>query len=211
MPRSSQSEEERAETRRRILAAARALFQEEGIEAVSMRAIGRRVGLTAAALYGYFPSKAALLRGLWHDALGDLTARLRAISAGLSDPIAAIRALAEAYAAFAGEDQVRFRVLFRHDEAISEEEWPEIHAPYLLLREQVAEAMRRGRFGAAEDPDLLAQAIWGAAHGVLALQADCREFEFRPMKLLVATVLEAMLAGLTAEPVVQGRNAPCAG
>lgn len=220
MPRSSQSEQERAQTRGRILDAARALFQEGGIEAVSTRAIGRRVGLTAAALYAYFPSKGALLRGLWRDALQDLTARLRAISAGHPDPIATIRALAEAYTAFAEEDPVRFRVLFRHDEAVPIAEQPDLYAPYLLLRDQVDTAMGQGLFPGQDDPDLLAQAIWGAVHGVLALQNDCLDFSFRPLRRLVTTVLEAMIAGLTRAATqgaarqgaaTQGRDAPCAG
>lgn len=199
MPRASHSEAEREQMRQRILAAARALFQEGGLEAVSMRAIGRRVGLTAAALYAYFPDKAELLRALWHDALHDLTVRLQRISAGEADPLAAIRALAAAYTDFAEEDPVRFRVLFLRADPTPEQtmaDQPDIYAPYLLLRAQIETALRRGLFGTATDADLVAQAIWGAVHGVLTLRTDCLDFSFRPLRPLVSLVVDTMIGGL---------------
>lgn len=47
--------------RERILRAAGQLFAEEGYEAVTMRAIAGRLGITAAGLYAHYPSKAAIL------------------------------------------------------------------------------------------------------------------------------------------------------
>ena len=53
-------ERERA-GRERILRAAGQLFAKEGYEAVTMRAIAGRIGITAAGLYAHYPSKAAIL------------------------------------------------------------------------------------------------------------------------------------------------------
>jgi AcrR family transcriptional regulator len=64
-------EERRAE----ILDAAIALADAEGLAAVTMRAVGERVGVTAMALYGYFPDKDSLL-----DAMADR------VIAGVPDP-----------------------------------------------------------------------------------------------------------------------------
>jgi len=50
--------------RRRILAAALELFLSEGYEAATVRAIGRRAGVSDSALYYYFESKAAILEAL---------------------------------------------------------------------------------------------------------------------------------------------------
>ncbi|WP_040688515.1 TetR/AcrR family transcriptional regulator, partial [Nocardiopsis lucentensis] len=52
------------ERREEILSVALRLSEEQGLAAVSMRAIGAGVGLTPMALYGYFESKDALLDGL---------------------------------------------------------------------------------------------------------------------------------------------------
>jgi AcrR family transcriptional regulator len=56
----------KAERRAEILDAAIALADAEGLAALTMRAVGKRVGVTAMALYGYFPDKDSLL-----DAMAD--------------------------------------------------------------------------------------------------------------------------------------------
>src|SRR5262245_10359539 len=50
--------------RRQILDAALAIADEEGLDAVSMRSVAARVGVSPMALYPYVGSKAALLDGL---------------------------------------------------------------------------------------------------------------------------------------------------
>jgi AcrR family transcriptional regulator len=57
-----------AEKRREIVECAAALFVEQGYDRASMSAISERVGGSKATLYGYFPSKEALLHAvLEHD------------------------------------------------------------------------------------------------------------------------------------------------
>ncbi|MBV9250203.1 MAG: TetR/AcrR family transcriptional regulator [Acetobacteraceae bacterium] len=55
------SAEAKAETRRKILEAAGALFRSHGVEAVGVDAIMHRAGLTHGGFYGHFPSKEALV------------------------------------------------------------------------------------------------------------------------------------------------------
>lgn len=202
MPRPSQTESERAQIRQRIIDAARTLFDETGIEGVSMRAIGRRVGLTAAALYAYFPSKSDLLKGIWEDAKADIERRLREISSATPDPLQAIRALGATYADFCLEDPVRFRVLFlwSSDEIRGDAQHPEEHGPYLVLRERVQQAIDQGLAPGHDDADLLAQIFWSAIHGVVSLQITCTDFSFQPAPLLVDTMLTTIAAGVLAGP-----------
>jgi AcrR family transcriptional regulator len=61
-----------ADRRQEILDAALALADEDGLDAVSMRAVAQRVGVTAMALYPHFSSKDALLDGLVGRVLADL-------------------------------------------------------------------------------------------------------------------------------------------
>ena len=61
-----------ADRRQEILDAALALADEDGLDAVSMRAVAQRVGVTAMALYPHFSSKDALLDGLVGRILADL-------------------------------------------------------------------------------------------------------------------------------------------
>ncbi len=61
-----------ADRRQEILDAALALADADGLDAVSMRAVAQRVGVTAMALYPHFSGKDALLDGLIGRVLADL-------------------------------------------------------------------------------------------------------------------------------------------
>ena len=63
----------REEVRQAILAAARDVMREQGVAALSLREVARRVQMQAPSLYAYFPSKMAL-----YDALFLMAVRLRA-------------------------------------------------------------------------------------------------------------------------------------
>jgi AcrR family transcriptional regulator len=58
--------------RQSALDAAMRLFQAHGLAGVTMRAVATEVGVSAMALYRYFPNKAGLLRGLWEFAITEL-------------------------------------------------------------------------------------------------------------------------------------------
>ncbi len=69
----SQTQRERkAETRARLLAAAAALFAEQGVDAVSVDAVAEAAGRTSGAVYSHFGSKQGLLLALldsWKDSV----------------------------------------------------------------------------------------------------------------------------------------------
>lgn len=58
-----------AEKRAAILAAARSVFEAEGLEGASLRSIAAKAGYTPAALYFHFDSKEALYDALLHDTI----------------------------------------------------------------------------------------------------------------------------------------------
>jgi AcrR family transcriptional regulator len=199
VPRAPQTEEQREIFRRRILDAAQELFDSSGIDAVSMRALGARVGLTASALYAYFPAKIDLLRALWWDALNDLQARMARLSECEPDPIAAIRGLGLAYVEFGLENPARFRVLFMADQGSFAEELKAAgiyHDAYRLFRERVTEAIGQGRLR-PNDSDLCAQSLWAGVHGAVNLINSSASFPFVSPSLLAATTIDALLVGLS--------------
>ncbi len=69
----SQTQHERkAETRARLLAAAAALFAEQGVDAVSVDAVAEAAGRTSGAVYSHFGSKQGMLLALldsWKDSV----------------------------------------------------------------------------------------------------------------------------------------------
>lgn len=201
MPRPAQTEEQRTEVQRRILAAARDLFDRSGIEAVSMRAVGARVGLTASALYAYFPAKIDLLRALWWEALDDLQSKLQKISEEEPDPVNAIRYMSMAYVEFGLENPARFRVLFMADQGELADELKRqgiVHDAYRLVRARMADAIEQGRF-TIRNPDLGTQVLWAGVQGTLNLINSSASFPFVSPSFLADTVIETMLAGLRAK------------
>lgn len=61
-----------ASTAEHILSAARAIFEAEGAEAVSMRRVADAVGITAMAIYRHFPNRDALLKRIYDDNFSEI-------------------------------------------------------------------------------------------------------------------------------------------
>lgn len=201
MPRPAQTDEQRNEVRRRILDVAQELLDTSGIDAVSMRAIGSRVGLSASALYAYFPARDDILRALWWDALDALYERMRTISAAAEEPEAAIRGFCLAYVDFAIENPTRFRVLFALERPGGGRDLDMRnvrHAAYALLRQRVAQGIQQGRFR-VPNADLVAQTAWAGIHGVASLVVSAPGFEFERPDELATTVIDSLLIGLTTD------------
>jgi AcrR family transcriptional regulator len=102
----------REEVRQAILDAARAVMREQGVAALSLREVARRVRMQAPSLYAYFPSKAAL-----YDALFLMGIRLyvsyRIASDDPNDDVwARLRALLETYMRFAVENPDLYQLAF---------------------------------------------------------------------------------------------------
>lgn len=78
-------------SRERILAVARTVAQARGYNGLSFRDLARDVGIKAASIYHYFPSKAelgaAVAKRYWEDA----QAMLETLSTESSDPLDALR------------------------------------------------------------------------------------------------------------------------
>jgi len=83
-------------TRERIVAAARALIDRDGLGAFSVRGLGAALGCEPMSVYHYFPSKAHLLDALVDDALSCVLT-----VPPDEDPVDRLRAMARSYRALA--------------------------------------------------------------------------------------------------------------
>lgn len=59
-----------ARTRRHIMAEARAMIEDMGIDAISQEAVARRVGITQSALRHHFPTKEGMFAAIFDDVFG---------------------------------------------------------------------------------------------------------------------------------------------
>ncbi|HEX4862381.1 MAG TPA: TetR/AcrR family transcriptional regulator [Rhizomicrobium sp.] len=98
------------ETKNQILAAARAAFDQGGMEAVSLRDIARAVGITPMAIYRHYENKQVLIDALVLDALEEWSARAQAVPR--EDPRAWFEAMGDAFVDFALEKPRRFEAAF---------------------------------------------------------------------------------------------------
>jgi AcrR family transcriptional regulator len=167
---------ERSATRDKILGAARELFVTQGVEAVSMRKIAEAIEYTPAAIYTHFADKTELLVAMCNADFALLNETLEGIRQ-IPDPVRRLLTLGKTYARFALAYPHHYRMMFMTTLPAAPQgpgPGPEHGNPdedgYANLRLAVADCIKSGRFRPeCSDVELVTQACWGAAHGVVSL------------------------------------------
>jgi AcrR family transcriptional regulator len=144
--------------REQIIAAARAILEEHGADALTMRRLAERLGMRAPSLYKHFPDKAAVEVVLMEIGLQEAGVAMQAALAGPGGLVA----LAAAYRRFALAHPHLYRLMTLRP----------------LPREKLAPGVEAGAAApllAAVGGDLnRARAVWGMAHGLVLLELDGR-------------------------------------
>jgi AcrR family transcriptional regulator len=164
---------ERQETRDLILDVAREMFVKEGIEAVTMRAIAKKVEFTPTAIYHHFRDKHALLRELCDNDMRALAQAFQRIGK-IENPIDRLRRIGQTYIRFGLENPSHYRFLFMTVTPPDVDTGVEKANPeedgYSFLRLTVAEAISAGRLRSElTDPDQVALMFWSVTHGIVSL------------------------------------------
>jgi len=167
---------------------------------LSLRALGRALGVSPRAPYRHFATKESLLAAVAVEGLGRWEAFVtpRVAAAGPS-PVAQLRAVGEAYVLFAVEHPAAFRVMYA-PYATVEEGAPELvrarseghqAALEVILAGQKAGLLRGG------DPMQLALACWTSMHGLAVLLTEGQLGRYdRPID---AAKLSRLVSGLLFE------------
>ena len=176
MPPKIKSTKEREQLRTVILDAARTLFVERGIEAVSMREIAKQISYSATTLYNYFKDKEALLQALCDTDFLALASTINDIML-IPDLIERLQALCQSYAYFALHYPNHYRLMFMTPRAPCNLELTDIEQgnteqdAYAQLQKVVYEVFTAELFRAdLNDSELIAQTLWAGVHGVCSLQ-----------------------------------------
>lgn len=189
----------RPDTAARILRAARALFEREGAEGVTMRRVASAVGLTPMALYRHFPSRDALLRRIRDDSFDEIARHWRARNRG-NDALARVVALQALYLDYALTHPHLFDHAFlaRRDEA---RRWPDDFVARRSstmneVADAVAEAMASGALR-QDDAWEVAMTLWAHSHGLVALyRAGRMALDERAFRALHDRALARLLEGI---------------
>ncbi len=100
------------ELRRALLDEAAAVVERDGVAALSLRELARRLGVSHAAPAHHFADKAALLVELARDGFERFAAALETAGGQATDPLDRLRRIGHAYVRFAIDHPGRFRVMF---------------------------------------------------------------------------------------------------
>ncbi|RJL22072.1 TetR/AcrR family transcriptional regulator [Bailinhaonella thermotolerans] len=149
--------------REEILAAAEALLIESGTEdALTLRAVARRAGVTTPSVYLHFADKEALLEAVCLRVWDQLDSDMNAAAARARDPFRALGMAGIAYARFALSHPVQYRVLMMRSPATTA-----ALACHRRMVESVTACVEAGALRG--DPEKLALSLWAAVHGCVSL------------------------------------------
>ena len=185
------------ELRAALFDAALALLAEDGADALSLRAVARRAGVSAMAPYRHYPDKGALLAALAAHGFRGLCGALREADEA-APPGRAMVGQAIAYVRFALANPALFRLMFgprRMDVAPPAELIAAGDATYRVLSDRVAAEAAPGR-----DREALTVGCWAIVHGLAGLFLDGQISDRidAPDEIATRRVAEAMLTGLMA-------------
>jgi AcrR family transcriptional regulator len=197
---------ERAETRERILEAAREMFVEQGYEATTMRAIADRIEYTPTAIYHHFLNKEALLAELSAADFRALGAAFQKIGR-IADPIERLRRCGQAYVEFGLRHPMQYQFMFMTRKPPGFMKDLKSNDPsedaYGFLRHTCADAIAAGRlrpeYGNADEVALMA---WSALHGFLSLRIVKHQddwLEWGDPKSTADRICSALLEGVLRE------------
>ena len=169
------------------------LIERKGIEALTLREIGNRLGVSRTAPYRHFKDKAALLAAISEAGFIKFSAIVDAArKEGGKGFAAQMDAMALAYSRFAGEHRAEFEVMFAEVLAVGVARAAGGGRNLAIMEQAIREAQQNGEVRQG-NPAQLARAVWALVHGasVLRLETDRLEPDF------VRFSTEILRSGLT--------------
>ncbi|KKB07831.1 TetR/AcrR family transcriptional regulator [Devosia chinhatensis] len=150
--------------RQALLETALILLEKQGEAGLGLRDLARAIGVSPAAPYRHFDSRAALLEALAVTGFTRLTARMQAVMAGRpEDPLAAT---GKTYVVFALHNPNLFRLMFSPQ--LKKEARPGLR----IAADTAFDALRQAIDGVGSRQRIRALAAWAKVHGLAVLLLD---------------------------------------
>ncbi|MFE5140144.1 TetR/AcrR family transcriptional regulator [Streptomyces fagopyri] len=150
----------------RLIDAGVDLVAEEGAQALTLREIARRAGVSHGAPRRHFPTHLELLSAIAHRGFTDLAARVaEALGDGGASPRSQLTALGRVYLDFARSRPGMYELMFRHD--LLESGRLGLRETSLPLFGVLTDLVGRARPGT--EARVTAGALWANLHGIAQL------------------------------------------
>ncbi|MBI5960898.1 MAG: TetR/AcrR family transcriptional regulator [Chloroflexi bacterium] len=151
------------------------ILSKEGMQALSLRNVAKKAGVSHAAPYAHFADKQALIAAIAAEGYKKLYQQLVTAQNSTNDPLARLLAVAHAYIQFAIDEADHFKITFSGVVEV-EQNYPEYVEQskqcFGLVVAVVADCQAEGTL-LQGDTQLIAVSIWASIHGfVLLLQGN---------------------------------------
>lgn len=184
--------------RRALLDEALATIRAEGVEGLTLREIGARVGVSRSALYRHFADKRALLAAVATEGFRTLREQLVAAWEGGGRGRAAFESMGVAYVRFAVTNPSHYRVMFGgfvDTEAREPELAAEAAGAFQALVDALA-ALQRDGVVRGDETVLMATFVWSVVHGVAMLGIDGQLGEPGGVEELMRYAIDRLQTGI---------------
>ena len=189
-----------------ILAATEQLLLETGsAQAVSIRAVADRVGVTPPSIYRHFADKTALIFDVCARHFAAIEDFIRSRCEGVDDPVDRIVALGRAYIEFGIANPEPYRIMFMtrsdivpmayHGEVLAES------AAFGLLVDCVQAAIDAGRLRPGlDDAFRVSIGLWARVHGLTSLYVSKPDMPWPDDPAFLDEYADSCLRGIVADP-----------
>ena len=195
--------------RRALLDEALATIRADGVDALTLREIGARLGVSRTALYRHFADKRALLTAVATEGFRTLRQQLVAAwDEGGRGP-GAFHSMGVAYVRFAVANPSHYRVMFGgfvDPKACDPELATEAAGAFQALVDALA-ALQRDKVVRGDDVLTMARFVWAVVHGVAMLAIDGQVREPRGVEELMQYALKRLGTGINADAGERRANA----
>ena len=195
-----------ADTRSRIVAAAVALFAEQGYDATSVNEVVARAGVAKGALYHHFQSKDDLLYEVYRELVERQLAGLADILERRLGPAETLRAIVLDMVETTAARTAEATVFFREGHRLTDSNQQRVRAARRQIHDAVTELIRSGqrdgRFAAVASPEMVTFTIFGVINELPVWYSPDGP---KTPRQLAGELADLVLAALT-EPARQPRG-----
>lgn len=185
--------------RKQLLKKANEMISSGGLESLTMREIGKQIGVSRTAPYNHFKDKSALLSTVATEYFLDLKNRLSEIDAtNYEDAMDYFKAMSNTYLEFALENPERYQLMFGKN-SLRRSEYPELkeaadEAFYQLIL--IIEFLQRYNILKEGNSRSYAYIAWATFHGLASLIIDKQIEHQVNFKTLTDFTIQTLIEGM---------------